>query len=52
MSDNKATSFSAKLSASIEQRNSLLCVGLDPVPDQMPERYRNGDNSVTDALLA
>ncbi len=52
MTDSQATSFFVKLSASVEQRNSLLCIGLDPVPDHMPDRYRNGDGSVIDALLA
>ncbi len=45
MSDNsKKHHFSAALRL-IEQRNTCWLVGLDPVPDQMPERYRNGDNS-------
>ncbi len=52
MSGTQTTSFFAKLAASVEQRNSLLCVGLDPVPDQMPERYRNGQGATADALLA
>lgn len=31
--------FWEKLAASIEKRDSLLCVGLDPHPGQIPERY-------------
>jgi orotidine 5'-phosphate decarboxylase subfamily 2 len=31
--------FWAKLSASIEKRDSLLCVGLDPHPGQIPAQY-------------
>jgi uridine monophosphate synthetase len=31
--------FWTKLSASIEKRNSLLCVGLDPHPGQIPDGY-------------
>lgn len=32
-------SFFKKLDAAIEQKNSLLCVGLDPNPKQIPARY-------------
>ena len=31
--------FWSKLERSIHQRNSLLCVGLDPHPDRIPSRY-------------
>ncbi len=31
--------FWEKLRASIAKRNSLLCVGLDPVPEKIPSRY-------------
>lgn len=32
-------SFFEKLQKAIEQNNSLLCIGLDPNPEQIPERY-------------
>jgi len=31
--------FWSKLEASIARRNSLLCVGLDPLPERIPVRY-------------
>jgi len=34
------TSFFDKLNTSIDQNNSLLCVGLDPVLDKLPEHLR------------
>lgn len=39
------TDFFAKLDAAVERNNSLLCVGLDPTPTQLPARHRpdNGD---------
>ena len=33
--------FWEKLAASIEKRDSLLCVGLDPHPGRIPERYES-----------
>lgn len=36
--------FWTKLEESVAQRNSLLCVGLDPVPERIPSRY----GSITD----
>lgn len=33
--------FWSKLEESIARRDSLLCVGLDPHPDGLPERYRS-----------
>ncbi len=52
-----STGFFAKLAAASEQNDSLLCVGLDPAPDQIPARFRNagaGDSPAADAaaLLA
>lgn len=41
-----------KLQAAVEQNQSLVCVGLDPIPAQMPERYRNSGDSLMDDLLA
>ena len=39
------TDFFTKLDAAVERNNSLLCVGLDPTPAQLPARHRpaNGD---------
>lgn len=39
------TDFFTKLDAAAERNNSLLCVGLDPTPAQLPDRHRptNGD---------
>ncbi len=33
--------FSARLGAAIERNDSLLCVGLDPNPEWLPERWRH-----------
>ena len=46
--------FFDKLHAAIERNDSLLCVGLDPNPDQLPERYRSGDTAenLVDGLLS
>ncbi|MCB0114936.1 MAG: orotidine-5'-phosphate decarboxylase [Caldilineaceae bacterium] len=44
-------SFFDKLTAAIASNDSLLCVGLDPVIEQTPARYRSGDNKwMTDIL--
>jgi len=45
-------SFSEKLATTIEKNNSLLCVGLDPAPKQIPNRYRQqGDTaSIFDSI--
>ncbi len=32
--------FFHKLNAAIDRNDSLLCVGLDPTPEQIPDRYR------------
>ena len=45
--------FFDKLHAASERHDSLLCVGLDPNPDHLPERYRgasSADGSVDDLL--
>ncbi len=34
-------SFYAKLAAAVERNRSLLCVGLDPTPEQVPLRHRS-----------
>ncbi|MBI3959254.1 MAG: orotidine-5'-phosphate decarboxylase [Chloroflexi bacterium] len=43
--------FYDKLSAASERNQSLLCVGLDPTPESLPERYRSSSSPVTDDLL-
>jgi orotidine 5'-phosphate decarboxylase subfamily 2 len=44
-------SFFDKLTAAIDANDSLLCVGLDPVLEQMPNRYRSGASQwMTDIL--
>ncbi len=35
-----STGFFAKLAAAVARNDSLLCVGLDPAPAQIPARYR------------
>jgi len=42
--------FYDKLTAAVERNNSLLCVGLDPTPESLPDRYRSG-GAVADDLL-
>jgi len=43
--------FYDKLTAAAERNHSLLCVGLDPSPESLPDRYRSTAGGVTDALL-
>ncbi len=44
-------SFFEKLTATIDSNDSLLCVGLDPVAEQLPARYKsNPDQWMTDLL--
>ncbi|MEZ4609898.1 MAG: hypothetical protein R2838_06550 [Caldilineaceae bacterium] len=38
--------FFAKLDAAVARNRSLLCVGLDPNPAQLPARYRQGDDVI------
>jgi len=38
--------FFAKLDAAIHRNQSLLCVGLDPNPDQIPQRYHRPDDLI------
>jgi len=45
-------SFFEKLEAAISRNHSLLCVGLDPTPAQIPDRYRAGATTTTEAILA
>ena len=42
--------FWAKLEESIAQRDSLLCVGLDPHPDRLPARYRSVGHFMCDIV--
>lgn len=46
------TSFYAKLAAAVERNESLLCVGLDPNPLQIPAHYRQADGDVVQGILA
>ena len=51
------TGFFSKLAAAAARNNSLLCVGLDPAPEQIPPRFRTkhpGDDpsAVAAAMLA
>lgn len=43
-------SFYAKLDAAIDRNQSLLCVGLDPDPTQIPDRYRVGGGPAEEIL--
>lgn len=44
--------FFTKLEQAVERNDSLLCVGLDPTPEQLPTRYRSQAGSVADAIVA
>ncbi len=44
--------FFVKLAAAIARNNSLLCVGLDPNPAQIPARYLQPDGDVAAAIVA
>ncbi|MBX2998227.1 MAG: orotidine-5'-phosphate decarboxylase [Caldilineaceae bacterium] len=44
-------SFYEKLARAVECNHSLLCVGLDPVAEQLPARYRSGADDLTADLL-
>ncbi|MCB0136978.1 MAG: hypothetical protein KDD75_17875, partial [Caldilineaceae bacterium] len=43
--------FFAKLEAAVSRNNSLLCVGLDPNPDSIPERYLTDEADLTVAIV-
>ncbi|GIV80207.1 MAG: orotate phosphoribosyltransferase [Litorilinea sp.] len=45
------SNFWEKLTAASEKNQSLLCVGLDPVPEQMPPRYASADGDIIAGLL-
>ena len=38
--------FFTKLNAAIHRNRSLLCVGLDPNPDHIPQRYRHPNDPI------
>lgn len=43
--------FFEKLEAAVRRNNSLLCVGLDPNPDSIPERYLTDEADLTVAIV-
>ena len=45
-------SFFSKLVNAVERNDSLLCVGLDPVPEQLPAAYRSNTGDLVADLLA
>jgi orotidine 5'-phosphate decarboxylase subfamily 2 len=46
------SSFFEKLATASARNRSLLCVGLDPTPAQIPARYLAGAATITAAILA
>jgi uridine monophosphate synthetase len=46
------TDFFSKLQTAIDRNNSLLCVGLDPTPVQIPARFRQEHSDPNQSLLA
>lgn len=46
------TTFFTKLEAAVERNQSLLCVGLDPTPAQLPAQYRQDHGDVIAGILA
>ena len=46
------TDFFSKLQAAIDRSDSLLCVGLDPNPSQLPAQYRSAHSDPVKAILA
>ena len=44
--------FFTKLDAAVERNQSLLCVGLDPTPAQLPTRHRQDNGDLLAGLLA
>lgn len=48
----KEIHFFDKLTQAITRNASLLCIGLDPTPDQIPARYRRPDGDPIAAILA
>ncbi len=48
----KAIDFFSKLDAAVARNQSLLCVGLDPSPERLPERFRRPGGDLFQSLLA
>src|SRR5215204_1336972 len=46
------TDFFSKLQAAVDRNNSLLCVGLDPNPAQIPPAFRVEQSDPIQAMLA
>lgn len=44
--------FWQRLAASVHERHTLLCVGLDPVAERLPEAFSRPGRSITGNLLA
>jgi len=47
-----STNFFAKLDAAVERNHSLLCIGLDPTPAQLPAQYQQPDGDPIAGILA
>lgn len=47
-----STNFFAKLEAAVARNQSLLCVGLDPTPAQLPANHRTTDGDPIAGILA
>ena len=39
-------SFLDQVNQAIEQNNSLVCVGLDPLPERFPEKFKNNPHAI------
>jgi len=46
------SNFFDKLTRAAERNQSLLCVGLDPIPEQIPEQHRHPQGDVIAGILA
>lgn len=46
-----STNFFTKLEAAVLRNQSLLCVGLDPTPEQLPAKHRRTDGDRIAAML-
>lgn len=47
-----STNFFAKLDAAVERNQSLLCIGLDPTPTQLPAKHQQPDGDPIAGILA
>ncbi|MEZ4617284.1 MAG: orotidine-5'-phosphate decarboxylase [Caldilineaceae bacterium] len=43
--------FFAKLEAAVDRNNSLLCIGLDPTPEQLPSQHQSPDGDPIAGIL-